>query len=126
MSNTIELMQCHCSTNTGVPRWVFMEHWVLETRHETRCPEGLSYYCLASCTRHQCTTRQITCILIKAVCYIFLSCVKQTRHILPQQQPLCHGQQLSELSSPSNLTVKSYGANTDFGFVCTVTLPLEI
>ena len=55
MSNTTELMQYHDGTNTGVPLWTFMEHWVLETRHETRCPEGLSYYCLASRTRHQYT-----------------------------------------------------------------------
>ena len=28
--------------------------------------------------------------------------------------------------SPSNLTVKSYGPDTDFGYVCTVTLTLEM
>ena len=34
--------------------------------------------------------------------------------IPPQQQPLCHGQELSEVSSPSNLTVIIYGPDTDF------------
>ena len=32
----------------------------------------------------------------------------------------------SEVSSPSNLTAKSYGPDTDFGYVCTVNLTLEI
>ena len=96
----------------------------------------------------------------------------KTRHVLtgqtpPQQQQLCHGQQISEVSSPSNLTVRvmaririsgmcalwpwpwrydlgshtleiwttisrsnmamrSYGPDRDFGYVCTVTLTLEI
>ena len=40
--------------------------------------------------------------------------------------PLGHGQQLCEMLSRSNLTVRSYGTDTDFGFVCTVTLTLEI
>ena len=44
----------------------------------------------------------------------------------PQQQPLCHGQQISEVSSQSNLTIKSYGPDTDFWYVWTVTLTLEI
>ena len=103
-----------------------------------------------------------------------------TRHVLtgqipPQQQPMCHGQQLSEVSSPhqicskelwpgygfwvcvhcylnlgdmtlgqvhdtplshgkqlckilsrSNMAMKSYGLDTDFRYVCTATLTLEI
>ena len=40
--------------------------------------------------------------------------------------PLGHGQQLCEISSRSNLTVRSYGPDTYFGYVCTVTLTLEI
>ena len=41
--------------------------------------------------------------------------------------PLGHRQQLCELSI-SNLAVRSYGAETDLGYVslCTVTLALEI
>ena len=39
---------------------------------------------------------------------------------------LGHGQQLCEISSRSNLAVRSYGPGTDFGYVCTVTLTLEI
>ena len=39
---------------------------------------------------------------------------------------LGHGQQLCELLSTSNLAVRSYGLDTDFGYVCTVTLTLEI
>ena len=30
-----------------------------------------------------------------------------------QQQPLCHGQQLCEVSSPSKLPVKGHGVNCD-------------
>ena len=40
--------------------------------------------------------------------------------------PLGHGQQLSEVLSRSNLAVRSYGPDTDFKYVCTVTLTLEI
>ena len=40
--------------------------------------------------------------------------------------PLGHGQQLCEILSRSKLTVRSYGSDTDFGYVCTVTLKLEI
>ena len=40
--------------------------------------------------------------------------------------PLGHGQQLSEILSRSNLAVRSYGPDTDFQYVCTVTLTLEI
>ena len=39
---------------------------------------------------------------------------------------LRHGQQLCEILSRSNLAEKSYGPGTDFGYVCTVTLKLEI
>ena len=40
--------------------------------------------------------------------------------------PLGDGQQLSEILSRSNLAVRSYGPDTDFQYVCTVTLTLEI
>ena len=40
--------------------------------------------------------------------------------------PLGHGQQLCEILSRSNLAVRSYGPDTDFQYVCTVTLTLEI
>ena len=39
--------------------------------------------------------------------------------------PLVHGQQLCEILSRSNLTVRSYGSDTDFQYVCTVTFTLE-
>ena len=38
--------------------------------------------------------------------------------------PLGHGQQLCDIKS--NKAVKSYGPDMDFGYVCTVTLTLEI
>ena len=37
-----------------------------------------------------------------------------------------YGQQLFEILSRSNLGVRSYGLDTGFGYVCTVTLTLEI
>ena len=40
--------------------------------------------------------------------------------------PLGHGQQLLEILSRYNLAVRSYGLDTDFRYVCTVTLTLEI
>ena len=40
--------------------------------------------------------------------------------------PLGHGQQLCEILSRSNLAMRSYGPDTDFGYVCTVTLTSEI
>ena len=40
--------------------------------------------------------------------------------------PLGHGQQLSEIPSRSKKAVRSYGLDTDFGYVYTVTLTLEI
>ena len=40
--------------------------------------------------------------------------------------PLGHGQQLCEILSRSNMAVRCYGPDTDFGYVCTVTLTLEI
>ena len=40
--------------------------------------------------------------------------------------PLGHRQQLCEILFSSNLAVMSYGPDTDFGYVCTVTLTLEI
>ena len=40
--------------------------------------------------------------------------------------PLNHGQQLCEILSRSNMAVRSYGLDMDFGYVCTVTLTLEI
>ena len=40
--------------------------------------------------------------------------------------PLGHGQQLCEIISISNLAVRSYGPDTDFQYVCTVTLTLGI
>ena len=39
---------------------------------------------------------------------------------------LSHGQQLCEILSRSNMTVKSYGPDIDFVYKCTVTLALEI
>ena len=39
---------------------------------------------------------------------------------------LGHGQQLCETLSRSNLAVRRYGPDTDFQYVCTVTLTLEI
>ena len=39
---------------------------------------------------------------------------------------LGHGQQMSEVSFKSKLPVKSYDANTEFRYVCTVTLNLEL
>ena len=35
-----------------------------------------------------------------------------------------HGKQLCEILSRSNLAVMSYDPDTDFGYVCTVTLTL--
>ena len=40
--------------------------------------------------------------------------------------PLGHGQQLCEILSRSNLAVRSYGPDTDFEYVCTVTLTMEV
>ena len=40
--------------------------------------------------------------------------------------PLGHGQQLCEIISRSDKGVRSYGQDTDFQYVCTVTLTLEI
>ena len=37
-----------------------------------------------------------------------------------------HGKYLCEILSKSNMALRSYGPNTDFGYVCTVTLTLEI
>ena len=39
---------------------------------------------------------------------------------------LGHGQQLCEIISRANIAVRSYGLDTDFGYVCTVTLTLEV
>ena len=40
--------------------------------------------------------------------------------------PFGNGKQLSEILSRSNLTVRSYGPDTDFRYMCTVTLTSEI
>ena len=40
--------------------------------------------------------------------------------------PLGHAQHLCEILSRSNLAVRSYGPDTDFQYVCTVTMTLEI
>ena len=40
--------------------------------------------------------------------------------------PFGHGQQLCEILSRSNLAVRSYGPDMDLGYMCTVTLTLEI
>ena len=40
--------------------------------------------------------------------------------------PLGHGQQFCERLSSSNMAVRSYGPDTDFVAMCTVTLTLEI
>ena len=40
--------------------------------------------------------------------------------------PLGHEQQLFEILSRSNMAVRSYGPDVDFGFVSTMTLTLEI
>ena len=40
--------------------------------------------------------------------------------------PLGHGQQLCEILSRSNMAMRSYDPDTDFGYVFTVTLTLEI
>ena len=37
-----------------------------------------------------------------------------------------HEQQLCEILSRSNLTLSSYNPDTDFQYVCTVTLTLEV
>ena len=41
-------------------------------------------------------------------------------------KPFGYGQQLFEILSRSNLGVRSYGLDTDLGYLCTVTLTLEI
>ena len=40
--------------------------------------------------------------------------------------PLCHGKQLCEILFGSNMAMRSYDPDTDFGHVCTVTLTLQI
>ena len=40
--------------------------------------------------------------------------------------PFDHGQQLGEILSRSNLAMRFYGPDTDFMYVCTVTLALKI
>ena len=40
--------------------------------------------------------------------------------------PLDHGQQLREILSRSNMVVRCYGLDTDQGYVCTMTLTLEV
>ena len=40
--------------------------------------------------------------------------------------PLCHVQQLCEILSRFNMAVRSYGPDTDFGYLCTVTLTFEV
>ena len=40
--------------------------------------------------------------------------------------PLDHGQQLCKILSRSKLTVRSFGQDIDFGYVCNVTLTLEM
>ena len=40
--------------------------------------------------------------------------------------PLGHGQQMCEILSRSNMTVRSYHLDTDFEYVRTVTLTIEI
>ena len=40
--------------------------------------------------------------------------------------PLGYGQQLCERLSRSNFELRSYGQDTDFGYMCTVTLTLEM
>ena len=40
--------------------------------------------------------------------------------------PLSHEQRLCEILSRSNIAVRSCGLNTNFGYVCTVTLTCEI
>ena len=40
--------------------------------------------------------------------------------------PFGHGQQLCEILFRSNLAVRSNDPDTDFGYVCTVALKLEI
>ena len=39
---------------------------------------------------------------------------------------LGHGQQLCEILFRSNMAVRSYGPDTEFGYVCTVTLTLKV
>ena len=40
--------------------------------------------------------------------------------------PMAMGQQLYEILIKSNITVVSYGPDKDYGFVCSMTLSLEI
>ena len=40
--------------------------------------------------------------------------------------PTGHGQQLCEILSRSNMAVRSYDPDTDFGYVCTLILTLEV
>ena len=40
--------------------------------------------------------------------------------------PLGHGQQFREILSISDMAVRSYGPDTDFGYMFAVTLTLEI
>ena len=39
---------------------------------------------------------------------------------------MCHGQQVCEILSRSKLAERGYGRDTDFQYMCTVTLTLEI
>ena len=48
------------------------------------------------------------------------------RYYQGHDTPVGHGQQLCEILSRSNLAMRSYGPDTDFGYVCTVTLTLEL
>ena len=40
--------------------------------------------------------------------------------------PLGNGQELCEILSRSNMAVRSYGPDTELGYVCTVTLTFEV
>ena len=56
--------------------------------------------------------------------------IQQLRNIIQIQHgsntPLGYRQQLCEILLRSNMAVTSYGSDIDLGYVCTVTLTLEI
>ena len=64
----------------------------------------------------------------RCICIVTLTLVRLGDMTLGQDHdtPLGHGQQLCEILSRSNTAMRSYGPGTDFRYVCTVTLTLEI
>ena len=125
-------MYCHCGFTNRAPRWIFTDPYKPEVRLGAR-EESASPAWLAAPAMNACDTTKVYVLRLDNACgpTLYRKCHSHNtpgrRHNNTWvEHNLGYGQQMFEILSRTNMTVKSYCPYTYFGYVYTVTSPLKV